>query len=119
MDLFNKKKVAALQDELTLVSAKLEATTKELDDLKNKVLKSYDELTDYFAPKYLKKYFKTNYDGNEIYFRCDSLKYEAGIILMDVLVSGDKEPSELTLLVSSLKQLKIATKQEYLEGGNK
>lgn len=119
MDLFNKKKVAALQDELTLVSANLEATTKELDDLKNKVLKSYDELTDYFAPKYLKKYFKMNYDGNEIYFRCDSLKYEAGIILMDVLVSGDKEPSELTLLVSSLKQLKIATKQEYLEGGNK
>ena len=38
---------------------------------------------------------------------------------MDVLLSGDKEPSELTLLVSSLKQLKIATKQEYLEGGNK
>lgn len=119
MDLFNKKKVAALQDELTLVSAKLEATTKELDDLKYKVLKSYNELTDYFAPKYLKKYFKTNHDGKEIYFRCDNLKYDGGIILMDVLFSGDTEMSEIALFVSELKQLKIMTKQEYLEGGNK
>lgn len=119
MDLFNKKKVAALQDELSLVSANLEATTKELDDLKNKVLKSYDELTDYFAPKYLKKYFKMNYAGKEIYFRCDHLKYGGGIILMDILLSGDEGLSELTLSVSELKQLKITTKQEYLKGGNK
>lgn len=119
MDLFNKKKVAALRDELTLATAKLEATTKELDDLKSNVLNSYEELTEYFSPKYVKKYFKMDYKGKVVYFRCDNLWYNGGLIYMDVMVSGQTELSSLTLTVSELKQLKITTKQDYLKGESK
>lgn len=119
MDLFNKKKLAALRDELTLTSANLEATTRELDALKSNVLKSYQELTYYFAPKYYKKYFKMDYKGEIVYFRCDNLQYNGGLIYMDVVVSGQEELTELKLSISELKQLKITTKQEYLKGGNK
>ena len=58
MDLFNRKKVAALQSDLALVTAQLKATTKELDDLQTDIVKSYNELTEYFNPRYKNKYFK-------------------------------------------------------------
>ena len=45
MDLFNKQKLSALQDRLTLATANAEATAKELADLRESIQKSYDELT--------------------------------------------------------------------------
>ena len=42
MDIFNKKKLAALQDELTLTTAKLEATSKELADLNDALKTNYE-----------------------------------------------------------------------------
>lgn len=120
MDLFNKKKLAALKADNQLLTAKLEATEAELSDLKKIVTNSYDDLTDYFNPKYAKKYFSCTVGGAEICFRCESAIYNAGLIEMDIVIAGESEPSVFSVTIPQLKQLKIITKMEYnMKGENK
>lgn len=120
MDLFNRKKLAALQSELALTTAQLNATTKELAALQDDIVKSYQELTDYFRPKYAKKYFKANcpevaLDGKDyIVFRCEDLEYNGGVIKMIITEPNNpEEQSGLELEIHELKKLSIITKKEY------
>ena len=112
MDLFNKQKLSALQDKLTLATANAEATDKELADLRESILKSYDELTAYFKPKYVNKYFKYNTARETIYIKCIDLKYDAGYIEMcSQLQSGSI--LSLVISISALKNLTIVTRKEF------
>ena len=119
MDLFNKKKVAALRDELTLATARLEATTKQLDDLQHEIMQSYKELTEYFSPKYVKKYFELQTENKILYIQCVDVYYSGGQLYFNTRISGNDDIVRLTLSISELKNLKVITKQEYLKGGNK
>ena len=80
MDLFNRKKVAALQSDLALVTAQLKATTKELDDLQTDIVKSYNELTEYFHPRYKNKYFKVELTPEQDEVSCAETPNETLII---------------------------------------
>jgi hypothetical protein len=121
MDLFNKKKLAALQNELDIATANLEATTKELADLQASVIESYDALTSYFEPRYKNKYFSiVHYNESKktvIYLKCISVKYEAGTIKMEVKIAGENEHNVIDINVKDLKYLKIITKNTYLNKG--
>lgn len=121
MDLFNKKKLAALQNKLDIATANLEATTKELADLQASVIESYDALTAYFEPRYKNKYFSiAHYNESKktiIYLKCISVKYEAGMIKMEVKIAGETEHSVIDINVKDLKYLKIITKNTYLNKG--
>lgn len=121
MDLFNKKKLAALQNELDIATANLEATTKELADLQASVIESYDALTSYFEPRYKNKYFSiVHYNESKktvIYLKCISVKYEAGMIKMEVKIAGENEHNVIDINVKDLKYLKIITKNTYLNKG--
>lgn len=121
MDLFNKKKLAALQNKLDIATANLEATTKELADLQASVIESYDALTAYFEPRYKNKYFSiVHYNESKktiIYLKCISVKYEAGMIKMEVKIAGETEHSVIDINVKDLKYLKIITKNTYLNKG--
>ena len=121
MDIFNKKKLAALQDELTLASANLEATTKELADLNDALKTNYEELTDYFRPKYLNKYFTIT--GTKIAFQVQNVVYSAGVLHFNVLVNKNINTQSIGIYdtydigIPMLKTMKIITKDEFL--GNK
>ena len=118
MDIFNKKKLAALQDELTLTTAKLEATTKELADLNDALKTNYEQLTDYFRPKYINKYFKC--DGMTITFQVQSVLYQAGTLYFNALINdfvGKPFQGKLEFTISMLKKLKVITKDGFY--GNK
>lgn len=119
MDLFNKKKVAALQKELLLATAKQEATATQLADLEKSVIHSYDELTNYFKPKYTNKYFKADDNGKILYFKVINLIYTGGQIKLIVTYSenGIYTDGTIHLSVSELKKLTITTKLEYQKGG--
>lgn len=121
MDLFNKKKLAALQNKLDIATANLEATTKELAVLQASVIESYDALTAYFEPRYKNKYFSiVHYNESKktiIYLKCISVKYEAGMIKMEVKIAGETEHSVIDINVKDLKYLKIITKNTYLNKG--
>jgi hypothetical protein len=124
MDLFNKKKVAWLESELLLTREQLKATSTSLDDLQKAVSSSYQELTEYFAPKYQKKYFRAVLVVNvlengeiieeTVKFQCRDLYYSAGQICMEVLTNDD-QVNRLDLSISELKQLKVITRKEFLE----
>lgn len=122
MDLFNKKKLAALQNELDIATANLEATTKELADLQECVLKSYDKLTTYFKPKFKNKYFSINTlndknEKEEVFIKCLSAKYSAGLIILTVVTADSNDKKTLQMQVDELKHLKIITKQTFLSKG--
>lgn len=124
MDLFNKKKLAALQSKLDIATANLEATTKELADLQASVIESYDTLSAYFEPRYKNKYFsivyhKENSEKQTLYLKCLSVKYVAGIIKMEVQIAGESENCILDIDIKDLKYLKITTKQTFLTKGEK
>lgn len=115
MDIFNKKKLAALLDELTLTTAKLEATTKELADLKDLLIANYAELTQYFKPKYINKYFKC--DGMTMTFQVQSVLYQAGTLYFNVLINdfvGKPFQGKLEFTIPMLKKLKVITKDDFL-----
>ena len=124
MDLFNKKKVAWLESELLLTRERLKATSNELDDLQKAVSSSYQELTEYFTPKYQKKYFRTVLAVNvlengeviedTIKFQCLDLYYNGGQIRMEIM-TNDGQENRLDLSVSELKHLKVITRKEFLE----
>jgi hypothetical protein len=126
MDLFNRKKVAALQSELALATAQLKATTKQLDDLQTDIVKSYDELTEYFNPRYKNKYFKVELTpehdevscAETVYMQVLSVEYKAGLVSF-VINEGrnNSEMSILDLLPTELKRLKVITKKEFLNKG--
>lgn len=114
MDIFNKKKIAALQKDLTLASAKLEATTTELADLKDSLVTNYAELTQYFKPKYINKYFKC--DGMTIRFQVQSVLYQAGTLYFTALINdfvGKPFQSKLEFTIPMLKKLKVITKDGF------
>jgi hypothetical protein len=128
MDLFNKKKVAWLENELLLTREQLKATSTSLDDLQKAVSSSYQELTEYFTPKYQKKYFRAVLSVNvlengeiiedAIKFQCLDLYYKGGQICMEIM-TNDGQENRLDLLVSELKQLKVITRKEFLEKEDK
>lgn len=119
MDLFNKTKVARLQNELALKQAMIEATEKELSDLKQSCLDAANELTEYFGKKYNGKYYKYKYetsDGTKDYlkFHVKSTKYQAGMLVMHVYGKGfDNDIPNMTILISQLKELQIISKAEF------
>jgi len=113
MDLFNKKKVAALQEELSLATAKQEATAKQLADLQDNVLKSYETLTAYFRPKYVNKYFKYTTTHDELRFRVNDLKYSAGFVELNVTTQSGGE-IQLVISVTALKNLTIITRKDFI-----
>ena len=126
MDLFNRKKVAALQSELALVTAQLKATTKELDDLQADIVKSYGELTEYFNPRYKNKYFKVELTpehdevicAETVYMQVLNVEYKAGIVSFTINEgTNSDEMSVLDLLPTELKRLKVITKKEFLNRG--
>lgn len=126
MDLFNRKKVAALQSELALVTAQLKATTKELDDLQTDIVKSYGELTEYFNPRYKNKYFKVELTpehdevscNETVYMQVLNVVYNAGLVSFTINEgTNNGELSTLDLLPTELKRLKVITKKEFLNKG--
>lgn len=126
MDLFNRKKVAALQSDLALATAQLKATTKELADLQSDIVKSYDELTEYFKPRYKNKYFKLELTPEQdeiegvVYMQVLNVKYEAGSIILKIIEEiNSATTSNLYVLPSELKRLKVITKKEFIEFASK
>lgn len=126
MDLFNRKKVAALQSDLALATAQLKATTKELADLQTDIVKSYDELTEYFSPRYKNKYFKVELTPEQdevscaetVYMQVLNVVYNAGIISFTINEGiNSSEMSILELSLPDLKRLKVITKKEFLNKG--
>ena len=126
MDLFNRKKVAALQSELALVTAQLKATTKDLDDLQSDIVKSYGELTEYFRPRYKNKYFKVELTPEQdevscaetVYMQVLNVEYKAGLVSFTINEGvNNSEMSILDLLPTELKRLKVITKKEFLNKG--
>jgi hypothetical protein len=126
MDLFNRKKVAALQSELALVTAQLKATTKQLDDLQTDIVKSYDELTEYFNPRYKNKYFKVELTPEQdevscaetVYMQVLNVVYQAGLVSFTINEGiNNVEMSILDLSPTELKRLKVITKKEFLNKG--
>ena len=114
MDLFNKKKLAALQDEYILASADLEATRKELADLKDSLLTNYAQLTEYFKPKYINKYFKV--DNVTMPFQVQSVLYQAGTLYFTALINdfvGKPFVGKLEFTVPMLKTIKVITKDGF------
>lgn len=126
MDLFNRKKVAALQSELALATAQLNATTKELADLQTDIVKSYDELTEYFNPRYKNKYFKVELTPEQdevscsetVYMQVLNVEYKAGLVSFTINEGlNNVEMSILDLSPTELKRLKVITKKEFLNRG--
>lgn len=126
MDLFNRKKVAALQSDLALATAQLNATTKELADLQTDIVKSYDELTEYFNPRYKNKYFKVELTPEQdevscnetVYMQVLNVVYNAGLVSFTINEgTNNGELSTLDLLPTELKRLKVITKKEFLNKG--
>ena len=126
MDLFNRKKVAALQSELALATAQLNATTKELADLQTDIVKSYDELTEYFNPRYKNKYFKVELTpehdevscAETVYMQVLNVEYKAGLVSFTINEGvNNSEMSILDLSPTELKRLKVITKKEFLNKG--
>lgn len=126
MDLFNRKKVAALQSELALATAQLNATTKELADLQTDIVKSYDELTEYFNPRYKNKYFKVELTPEQdevscnetVYMQVLNVEYKAGLVSFTINEgTNNSEMSILDLSPTELKRLKVITKKEFLNKG--
>lgn len=126
MDLFNRKKLAALQSELALVTAQLKATTKQLDDLQTDIVKSYGELTEYFNPRYKNKYFKVELTpehdevscNETVYMQVLNVVYKAGFVSFIINEGTNRgELSTLDLFPTELKRLKVITKKEFLNKG--
>lgn len=126
MDLFNRKKVAALQSELALVTAQLKATIKEFDVLQSDIVKSYGELTEYFRPRYKNKYFKVELTPEQdevscaetVYMQVVNVEYKAGIVSFTINEgTNSSELSILDLSPTELKRLKVITKKEFLNKG--
>lgn len=120
MDIFNKKKLAALQDELTLTTANLEATTKELDDLNDALKANYEQLTDYFRPKYINKYFM--FVGSKIAFQVQNVVYSAGVLHFTALVNDFVNKPYVGLYdisIRMLKTIKVITKDDFLGNAKK
>lgn len=126
MDLFNRKKLAALQSDLALATAQLNATTKELDDLQTDIVKSYGELTEYFNPRYKNKYFKVELTpehdevscNETVYMQVLNVVYNAGLVSFTINEgTNNGELSTLDLLPTELKRLKVITKKEFLNKG--
>jgi hypothetical protein len=126
MDLFNRKKVAALQSELALATAQLKATIKQLDDLQTDIVKSYDELTEYFNPRYKNKYFKVELTPEQdevscaetVYMQVLNVVYQAGLVSFTINEGiNNVEMSILDLSPTELKRLKVITKKEFLNKG--
>ena len=115
MDIFNKKKLAALQDELTLTTAKLEATTKELADLNDALKTNYEQLTDYFRPKYINKYFM--FVGSKTAFQVQNVVYSAGVLHFTALINDFVNKPYVGLYdisICMLKTIKVITKDDFL-----
>lgn len=126
MDLFNRKKVAALQSDLALATAQLKATTKELADLQTDIVESYDELTGYFNPRYKNKYFKVELTPEQdevscnetVYMQVLNVVYNAGLVSFTINEGeNNAEMSILDLKPTELKRLKVITKKEFLNKG--
>ena len=126
MDLFNRKKVAALQSDLALATAQLKATTKQLADLQTDIVKSYDELTEYFRPRYKNKYFKVELTPEQdevsfaetVYMQVLNVVYNAGIVSFTIDEgTNSSDMSILDLSPTELKRLKVITKKEFLSKG--
>lgn len=118
MYLFNRKKVNELKNELQLTSSQLKATKFLLDDLKRRVVNSYDELTEYFVSKYKGKYFSCNFEHNNCIFQCLDISYNAGLLTLDVLLD-DNTKSKYVMTVKDLSELKNSTKQQFIKKGEK
>lgn len=120
MDLFSKKKVARLQNELALKQAMIEATEKELSDLKQSCLDADKELTEYFGKKYNGKYYKYKYESpdgtkNCLKFQVKSTRYTAGMLVMHVYGKGfDNDIPNMSILIRQLKELQIISKAEFM-----
>lgn len=126
MDLFNRKKVAALQSDLALAIAQLKATSKQLADLQTDIVKSYDELTEYFNPRYKNKYFKVELTPEQdevscaetVYMQVLNVVYNAGLVSFTINEGiNNAEMSILDLKPTELKRLKVITKKEFLNKG--
>lgn len=120
MDLFNKKKLAALREQLDFTSATLEGMSKDMTELQKNVFKLYDEITTYFKPRYINKYYKWKIDDNVHYIKCVDVEFKGGTFEFKMIYSGQTKVKRVFLSFENLKMLTITTKKEYNEnGGNK
>lgn len=120
MDLFNKKKLAALREQLDFTSATLEVMSKDMKVLQESVFRLYDEITTYFKPRYINKYYKWKIDDKVHYIKCVDVEFKGGTFEFKIIYSGTTRVNRIYLSFENLKMLTITTKKEYNEkGGNK
>ena len=117
MDLFNRKKVAALESELSISTAQLEATEKEFTDLQNSVINLYTEIEGYFKPRYINKYYKLMLCDKPHYVKCVDVEFHGGFFDFSIIYAGTKEVKRVILTFNNLKMLSIISKKEYIEKG--
>lgn len=120
MDLFNKKKLAALREQLDFATANLEEKTNEYKQLQENVFKLYDEITTYFKPRYINKYYKWSICNMVHYIKCVDLEFRGGTFEFKIIYAGQTKVKRVFLSLENLKMLTVTTKKEYIEnGGNK
>lgn len=120
MDLFNKKKLAALREQLDFATATLEVTTNDLTTLQKNVFRLYEEITTYFKPRYINKYYKWKICDMVHYIKCVDIEFRGGDFEFKVIYAGQTKVKRIFLSFENLKMLTVTTKKEYIEnGGNK
>jgi hypothetical protein len=120
MDLFNKKKLAALREQLDFTSASLEVMSKDMTTLQKSVFRLYEEITTYFKPRYINKYYKWKICDMVHYIKCVDVEFKGGNFEFKVIYTGQTKVKRIFLSFENLKMLTVTTKKEYIEnGGNK
>jgi hypothetical protein len=112
MDIFNKKKLAATQAELTCTTASLKSMTATYENLKEAVINFNEQLTEYFRPKYLKKYYRYNDYGKEYLGQVLDLTIEGGRFRF-IMLTNTKKEIIVDLSIDDLKNMNIITKKEF------
>lgn len=118
MDLFNRKKVKQLQNDLSLQKAKADMATYRLNDLTKNVERMYEDLSKYFVKKYKNKYFEI--EQKQTRFKCVDINFSAGYVNFDITVFDGKSDvqQKLNLSLFQVSELKQINKKDY-QGGNK
>lgn len=119
MDIFNKKKVAALEQSLKMSQSELEVAQNELLDLQKNVLLMYDDLTAYFKSRYLNKYYEIRFDENIKRIHCIDISYEAGLINVYYTTNESQDSDDVQHFVIEpieLNMMVLISKKMFKEG---
>lgn len=124
MDLFNKKKISALQSDITSLNNTISKLKEEKTDLSVMLSKSKEKvcslekfITNFFKPKYVNKYFAFGEKPGIVHYtKCNDLEYVGDyFVYTGVLPSGTQIEYKYTF--EELKNMRIITKKEFYNGG--